>query len=99
MTCSQAGLRSALRWTLVWNFAAAYMAASLAFVSPGHAQEPIKIGFSVALTGGLASSGKAHLLSKQIWTEEMPIRVVRVRHWLQPSRRTLEVGVQFGRHR
>src|SRR5262249_16910414 len=35
------------------------------------AQEPIKIGFSVSLTGGLASSGKAHLLSKQIWVEEI----------------------------
>ena len=33
------------------------------------AAEPIKIGFSVSLTGGLASSGKAHLLSKQIWAE------------------------------
>ena len=38
---------------------------------PAHAQEPIKIGFSVSLTGGLASSGKAHLLSKQIWEEEI----------------------------
>ena len=36
-----------------------------------HAQEPIKIGFSVSLTGGLASSGKAHLMSKQIWVEEI----------------------------
>jgi branched-chain amino acid transport system substrate-binding protein len=35
------------------------------------AQEPIKIGFSVSLTGGLASSGKAHLMSKQIWAEEI----------------------------
>jgi branched-chain amino acid transport system substrate-binding protein len=35
------------------------------------AQEPIKIGFGVSLTGGLASSGKAHLLSKQIWAEEL----------------------------
>jgi branched-chain amino acid transport system substrate-binding protein len=52
---------------------------------PGAAQEPIKIGFGVSLTGGLASSGKAHLLSKQIWTEEInakggllgrPIRLV-----------------------
>jgi branched-chain amino acid transport system substrate-binding protein len=35
------------------------------------AQEPVKIGFGVSLTGGLASSGKAHLLSKQIWAEEI----------------------------
>src|SRR6266542_4339131 len=38
---------------------------------PAQAQEPIKIGFGVSLTGGLASSGKAHLLSKQIWLEEI----------------------------
>ena len=38
------------------------------------AQEPIKIGFGVSLTGGLASSGKAHLLSKQIWLEEINAR-------------------------
>ena len=38
---------------------------------PARAADPIKIGFSVALTGGLASSGKAHLLSKQIWAEEV----------------------------
>jgi branched-chain amino acid transport system substrate-binding protein len=42
--------------------------------APAFAQEPIKIGFSVALTGGLASSGKAHLLSKQIWLEEINAR-------------------------
>jgi branched-chain amino acid transport system substrate-binding protein len=45
------------------------------FSSPARAQEPskdpIKIGFSVSLTGGLASSGKAHLLSQQIWAEEI----------------------------
>ena len=43
----------------------------LGLAAPLQAQEPIKIGFSVSLTGGLASSGKAHLLSKQIWAEEI----------------------------
>ncbi len=38
---------------------------------PAHAAEPIKIGTSESLTGGLASSGKAHLLSKQIWAEQI----------------------------
>ena len=45
--------------------------ASWGTLVPARAQEPIKIGFSVSLTGGLASSGKAHLLSKQIWVEEI----------------------------
>jgi branched-chain amino acid transport system substrate-binding protein len=39
--------------------------------TPAVAQEPVKVGFGVSLTGGLASSGKAHLLSKQIWAEEI----------------------------
>jgi branched-chain amino acid transport system substrate-binding protein len=49
---------------------AAAVALSGAFFS-ARAQEPIKIGFGVSLTGGLASSGKAHLMSKQIWAEEI----------------------------
>jgi Periplasmic binding protein len=45
--------------------------ATMLWSAAARAQEPIKIGFSVSLTGGLASSGKAHLLSKQIWAEEI----------------------------
>ena len=69
MTGSPADLRPGR--SPIWTFIAACVAAGLAFVSPTHAQEPIKIGFSVSLTGGLASSGKAHLLSKQIWVDEI----------------------------
>jgi branched-chain amino acid transport system substrate-binding protein len=54
-----------------WCRLAAALLLAIASVIPAVAQEPIKIGFSVALTGGLASSGKAHLLSKQIWLEEI----------------------------
>jgi hypothetical protein len=43
--------------------ALAAMAVSPA-ICPAQTGEPIKIGFSVSLTGGLASSGKAHLMSK-----------------------------------
>src|SRR3954447_10312649 len=49
-------------------FALSFFALTVGYAS---AQEPINIGFSVSLTGGLASSGKAHLLSKQIWVEEI----------------------------
>ena len=42
---------------LVMRFAAAVVAASLAAFVPGHAQEPIKIGFSGALTGPAAFVG------------------------------------------
>jgi branched-chain amino acid transport system substrate-binding protein len=39
-------------------------------VSNGHAQEPIKIGFGMALTGPLAANGKQALLGMKIWEEE-----------------------------
>lgn len=37
---------------------------------PASAAEPIKIGFGMGLTGGLAASGKAALLGMKIWEEE-----------------------------
>jgi branched-chain amino acid transport system substrate-binding protein len=50
-------------------------AALLASAAPGLAQSgPIKIGFGMALTGGLASGGKAALLAYQIWAEEVNAR-------------------------
>ena len=47
-------------------------AAGLAMMSPQStsAEEPIKIGFGMGLTGGLAASGKAALLGMKIWEEE-----------------------------
>ena len=39
-------------------------------VLPARAVEPIKIGFGMGLTGGLAASGKAALLAMKIWEEE-----------------------------
>ncbi len=35
------------------------------------AADPIKIGFGMALTGGLAGSGKAALLAMQLWAEDV----------------------------
>lgn len=39
--------------------------------APAEAQQPIKIGFGMSLTGGLAVNGKAALLSQQIWAEDV----------------------------
>ena len=45
------------------------------FTGPLLAQKaPIKIGFGMALSGGLASGGKAALLTYQIWQEEINAR-------------------------
>ncbi len=65
--------RAKLAWIPSACVRALYIVAAVVFLSPSpaDAQEPIKIGFSVSLTGGLASSGKAHLLSKQIWEKEI----------------------------
>src|SRR5260221_10557258 len=48
------------------------LAAALLFgiAPPTRAAEPIKIGFGMGLTGGLASAGKAALLAMKIWEEE-----------------------------
>src|SRR5882672_9376023 len=51
---------------------AAGLLATAAYVAPACAQsgEPIKIGFSMALTGPLAANGKQALLGMKIWEEE-----------------------------
>jgi branched-chain amino acid transport system substrate-binding protein len=51
--------------------AAAAAGAALLLSAAAHAADPIKIGFSTSLTGGLASSGKANLLAQQIWQEKV----------------------------
>jgi branched-chain amino acid transport system substrate-binding protein len=57
------------RWTAI-GFA---VAAFAAFVAPPvtRAAEPIKIGLSMSLTGGLAGGGKSALLGMQIWAEDV----------------------------
>lgn len=48
------------------------LAACLAASSDAaHAQEPIKIGFSMALTGGLAGAGKPALIAMEIWRDDI----------------------------
>src|SRR5215831_3121585 len=49
------------------------LSASIALLTPASAQtgEPIKIGFSMALTGGLAANGKSALLAQKIWEEDV----------------------------
>ena len=63
-----------LKWPgAVASFFAA--AAVAVFLTPAKAQapsgEPVKIGFSMALTGPLAANGKQALLGAKIWQEEV----------------------------
>jgi branched-chain amino acid transport system substrate-binding protein len=39
--------------------------------APGWAAEPIRIGFGIAQTGGLAANGKSALLAMQIWRDDI----------------------------
>ena len=71
MTCVQAAIWRNVCGRVSTMSLVALVLYALGSMAPLQAQEPIKIGFSVSLTGGLASSGKAHLLSKQIWAEEI----------------------------
>ena len=45
--------------------------AMLAGPASAQTREPIKIGFSMALTGGLAPNGKSALLAQKIWEEDI----------------------------
>ncbi len=47
------------------------IAFSLALTASVQAQQPLKIGFGMSLTGPLAGNGKAALISMQIWAEDV----------------------------
>src|SRR6516165_8323037 len=46
------------------------MAVTIAGHACAQAGEPIKIGYSMSLTGSLASNGRSALLAQRIWEEE-----------------------------
>ena len=50
--------------------AAALGAAAMIAATPAKAADPIKIGFSMGLTGGLAAAGKAAVIAMQIWADD-----------------------------
>src|SRR5690242_1434271 len=66
----RSSLRGTIFWAAIWRIAFGVTLAMHLSLS-AHADEPIKIGFSASLTGGLASSGKANLLAQQIWQDKI----------------------------
>jgi branched-chain amino acid transport system substrate-binding protein len=60
-------------WTRSCTVAVAILLAVLLVegAGPVSAADPIKIGFGMGLTGGLAAQGKAALLSMQLWKEDV----------------------------
>jgi branched-chain amino acid transport system substrate-binding protein len=60
--------------SLIAAVSAVAVAAVVALAADGAAaqsREPIKIGFSMAMTGGLAANGKSALLAQKIWEEDV----------------------------
>ena len=56
----------------VWRAAVAAAAIlTLASLAPAIAAEPIKIGFSMAMTGGVAQNGKQLLIALQLWRDDV----------------------------
>jgi branched-chain amino acid transport system substrate-binding protein len=51
--------------------AVAVFVSNFAFTYPAHAADPIKVGFSVSLTGAVAPNGKQILLSLEIWRDDV----------------------------
>ncbi len=57
-------------WLMVGALALTVTAGSV-FSNTAQAAKPIKIGFSMALSGGLAGAGKAALIAMQIWRHDI----------------------------
>ncbi len=60
-----------LRLTGLGRFAAAAAALLFMAAAPAQAAEPIKIGFSMSLSGPLAANGKMSLVAMQIWEDDI----------------------------
>jgi branched-chain amino acid transport system substrate-binding protein len=58
-------------WLHVTVALAVVLALASTWVPAASAADPIKIGFGMALTGGLAANGKAALMSMQIWADDV----------------------------
>jgi branched-chain amino acid transport system substrate-binding protein len=66
-----------MRAILTWRWLASFFAGAVALVAAtvslaiAQSREPIKIGFSMSLTGPLAANGKMSLVAMKIWEEDV----------------------------
>src|SRR5579863_5143907 len=58
-------------WRHAWTISALLVAGALVLPSLAKAADPIKVGLSVALTGGVAPAGKQVLAALQIWRDDV----------------------------
>ncbi|PYO19677.1 MAG: hypothetical protein DMD88_14525 [Candidatus Rokuibacteriota bacterium] len=67
-------MRHRTRWRSAWANVGALIGTLLlsgSWTAAAQGAEPIKIGFGMALTGGLAANGKAALIAMQLWAEDV----------------------------
>ncbi len=62
-------LTSCLR--IAWQALVALSFAALLSAAPAHAADPIKVGVSLALTGGVAANGKQILMALEFWRDDV----------------------------
>src|SRR5258707_10980555 len=65
------GIRMILKRLLACTAVIAAATAALITGAAAQSGEPIKIGFSMAMTGGLGPNGKSALLAQKIWEEDV----------------------------
>jgi branched-chain amino acid transport system substrate-binding protein len=56
---------------IVWRALVALTIASLTCAVPARAADPMKVGVSLALTGGVASNGKQILMALELWRDDV----------------------------
>jgi hypothetical protein len=64
------GENPAIFWPGIRRSVSALLAAFVPTPAAAQTAEPIKIGYSMALTGGLAPNGRSALLAQKIWEED-----------------------------
>ena len=66
--------RSFMTSAVAWAAAVAVIGVTAVGDSSARAADPIKVGFSMALTGGLAGGGKSALIAMQIWEKDINVK-------------------------
>ena len=56
---------------IAWQALVALIFASFVYAAPAHAPDPMKVGVSLSLTGGVASNGKQILMALELWRDDV----------------------------
>jgi branched-chain amino acid transport system substrate-binding protein len=56
---------------IAWQALVALIFASFVYAAPAHAADPVKVGVSLSVTGGVASNGKQILMALELWRDDV----------------------------